>query len=159
MPSQLHARLDWTNLVAAFSPCTECENAEWLIIHSYYRHSSACTRSFIPTQSPALLSQLHICSIHKYAFRLGYARKWGWIHVYVLASFPSLHAQLLSLAVQKAGEGLDGFITWCMPQLMSCSVCSCMGLFSLLHSSFPKFSSFFLFSLSCESDCYCIDRG
>jgi len=28
-----------------------------------------------------------------------------------LASFPGLHAQLLLLAVQKAGEGLDGFIT------------------------------------------------
>ena len=28
-----------------------------------------------------------------------------------LASFPGLHAQLLSLAVRKAGEGLDGFIT------------------------------------------------
>ena len=30
---------------------------------------------------------------------------------YELASFPGLHAQLLSLAVRKAGEGLDGFIT------------------------------------------------
>jgi len=29
----------------------------------------------------------------------------------MLASFPGLHAQLLSLAVRKAGEGLDGFIT------------------------------------------------
>jgi len=28
-----------------------------------------------------------------------------------LASFPGLHAQLLLLAVRKAGEGLDGFIT------------------------------------------------
>ena len=28
-----------------------------------------------------------------------------------LASFPGLYAQLLSLAVRKAGEGLDGFIT------------------------------------------------
>jgi len=28
-----------------------------------------------------------------------------------LASFPGLHAQLLSLAVQKVGEGLEGFIT------------------------------------------------
>jgi len=28
-----------------------------------------------------------------------------------IASFPGLHAQLLSLAVRKAGEGLDGFIT------------------------------------------------
>jgi len=28
-----------------------------------------------------------------------------------LASFPGLHAQLLSLAVRKAGEGLDGLIT------------------------------------------------
>jgi len=28
-----------------------------------------------------------------------------------LASFPGLHTQLLSLAVGKAGEGLDGFIT------------------------------------------------
>jgi len=30
---------------------------------------------------------------------------------HTLASFPGLHAQLLSLAVRKAGEGLDGFIT------------------------------------------------
>jgi len=29
----------------------------------------------------------------------------------LLALFPGLHAQLLSLAVQKAGEGLDRFIT------------------------------------------------
>jgi len=29
----------------------------------------------------------------------------------MVASFPGLHAQLLSLAVQKVGEGLDGFIT------------------------------------------------
>jgi len=28
-----------------------------------------------------------------------------------IASFPGLHAQLLSHAVRKAGEGLDGFIT------------------------------------------------
>jgi len=28
-----------------------------------------------------------------------------------IALFPGLHAQLLSLAVRKAGEGLDGFIT------------------------------------------------
>jgi len=28
-----------------------------------------------------------------------------------------------------------------------------------LHSSFPDFSSFFLFSLSRESDRYCINRG
>jgi len=28
-----------------------------------------------------------------------------------LASFPGLHTQLLSLAVRKAREGLDGFIT------------------------------------------------
>jgi len=28
------------------------------------------------------------------------------------ASFPGLHAQLLLLAVRKAGEGLDGFIMW-----------------------------------------------
>ena len=42
------------------------------------------------------------------------AWEWG----YNLASFPGLHAQLLSLAVPKAGEGLEGFITWCMPLLM-----------------------------------------
>ena len=29
----------------------------------------------------------------------------------VLASFPGLHTQLLSLAVRKVGEGLDGLIT------------------------------------------------
>ena len=28
-----------------------------------------------------------------------------------LALFPGLHTQLLPLAVRKAGEGLDGFIT------------------------------------------------
>jgi len=33
------------------------------------------------------------------------------------------------------------------------------GFVLSLHSSFPEFSSFFLFSLSCESDCYWIDRG
>ena len=76
-----------------------------------------------------------------------------------IASLPGLHTQLLSHAVRKAGEGLDGFITWCMPRLTSCSVSSHLGLFSPLHSSFPEFSSLFLFSLSCESDCYWIDRG
>ena len=49
-----------------------------------------------------------------------------------IASFPGLHAQLLSLAVWKAGEGLDGFITWCMPRLMSCSVWVCSLPFPLL---------------------------
>jgi len=39
-----------------------------------------------------------------------------------LASFPGLHAQLLSLAVRKAGEGLDRFITRCLPLLMSHTV-------------------------------------
>jgi len=29
---------------------------------------------------------------------------------YKVASFPGLHAQLLSLAVRKVGEGLDGLI-------------------------------------------------
>ena len=76
-----------------------------------------------------------------------------------IVSLPGLHTQLLSHAVRKAGEGLDGFITWCMPRLTSCSVGSHLGLFSPLHSSFPDFSSFFLFSLSWESDCYWIDRG
>jgi len=33
------------------------------------------------------------------------------LHMQGLASFPGLHAQLVSLAVRKAGEGLDGFIT------------------------------------------------
>jgi len=80
-------------------------------------------------------------------------------HTQCLASFPGLHAQLLSLAVRKAGEGLDGFITWCVSRLTSCSVCSRLGLFSPLRLFFPDFSSFFLFSLSCESDCYWIDRG
>ena len=56
-------------------------------------------------------------------------RVWACTYIWV-ASFPGLHAQLLSLAVRKAGKGLDGFITWCMPRLMSCSVCSCLGLFS-----------------------------
>jgi len=41
-----------------------------------------------------------------------------------LALFPGLRAQLLSLAVRKAGEGLDGLITWCVPRLMSCTVAS-----------------------------------
>jgi len=38
----------------------------------------------------------------------------------MLASFPGLHAQLLSLAVQKWGEGLEGFITWCMLLMYPC---------------------------------------
>ena len=50
-----------------------------------------------------------------------------------IASFPGLYAQLLLLTVWKAGEGLDGFITWCMPLLTSRSVCSHLGLFSPLH--------------------------
>ena len=37
------------------------------------------------------------------------------------------------------------------------SVCSHLGLFYPLHFSFPEFSSFFLFCLSCESNCYWID--
>ena len=41
-----------------------------------------------------------------------------------LASFPGLHAQLLSLAVRKAGEGLDGLIMWCVPRLTSRTVAS-----------------------------------
>jgi len=57
------------------------------------------------------------------------------------------------------GEGLDGLITWCVPLRTLRSVCSHLGLFSPLHSSFPEFSSLFLFSLSCEFDCYWIDRG
>jgi len=76
-----------------------------------------------------------------------------------LTSFPGLHVQLMLLAVWKAGEGLEGFIMWCMSLLTSRSVCSHLGLFSPLHSSFPEFSSFFLFSLSCESNCYWIDCG
>jgi len=32
-------------------------------------------------------------------------------HGACIASFPGLHAQLLSLAIRKAGEGLDGIIT------------------------------------------------
>ena len=53
----------------------------------------------------------------------------------------------------------SGFITCCMPRLTSRSVCSHLGLFSPLLSSFPEFSSFFLFSLPCKSDCYWLDRG
>ena len=41
------------------------------------------------------------------------------------------------------GKGLEGFITWCMPLLTSRSICSHLGLFSPLHSSFPEFSCFF----------------
>jgi len=47
-----------------------------------------------------------------------------------VASFPGLHTQLFSLAVRKAWEGLDRYITWCVLRLMSCSVCSLLGLFS-----------------------------
>jgi len=43
----------------------------------------------------------------------------GW-SVHGLASFPGLHAQLLSLAVWKAWEGLEGFITWCVPLTHPC---------------------------------------
>ena len=35
------------------------------------------------------------------------------------ASFPGLHAKLLSLSIQKAGEGLEGFIMWCVLLLTS----------------------------------------
>ena len=45
----------------------------------------------------------------------------------LLASFPGLHAQLLPLAVRKAGEGLDGFIMCCVQRLTSFSVCSHLG--------------------------------
>ena len=76
-----------------------------------------------------------------------------------VALFPGLHAQLCRLQYEKRGEGLERFITWCMPLLTSCSVCSRLGLFSPLHSSFPELSSFFLFSLSCESNCFWINRG
>jgi len=41
-----------------------------------------------------------------------------------VASFPGFHAQLLLLAVRKVGEGLDGFIMWCMPLLTSRAVAS-----------------------------------
>ena len=41
-----------------------------------------------------------------------------------LALFPGHHAQLLLLAVRKVGEGLEGFITWCVPLLTSCTVAS-----------------------------------
>ena len=44
-----------------------------------------------------------------------------------LASFPGLHAQLCSmksLQYKKRGEGLEGFITWFMPRLMSRTVAS-----------------------------------
>ena len=41
-----------------------------------------------------------------------------------VALFPGLHAQLLLLAVRKAGEGLDGLITWCVPRLTSRTVAS-----------------------------------
>jgi len=38
--------------------------------------------------------------------------------------------------------------------LTSCSVCSHLGLFSPIYSSFPEFCLLFLFILSCKSDCY-----
>jgi len=41
-----------------------------------------------------------------------------------VALFPGFHAQLLLLAVRKVGEGLDGFITWCMPLLTTRAVAS-----------------------------------
>ena len=47
-----------------------------------------------------------------------------WLPIVYLASFPGLHAQVLSLAVQKAGEGLEGFITLCMALLTSHTVAS-----------------------------------
>jgi len=40
-----------------------------------------------------------------------------------LALFPVLHAQLLPPTVRKAGEGLEGFITLCMPLLISLKPC------------------------------------
>jgi len=69
-----------------------------------------------------------------------------------VALFPGLMPSFCHLQYEKRGEGLDGFITWCVPLLMSHSVCSYLGLFSPF--SFPEFSFFFLFCLSCESNCY-----
>jgi len=77
------------------------------------------------------------------------------ISSFLISSFP---VPAFRPTLRKAGEGLDGFITWWVPRLTSCSVCSRLGLFSLLHSSFPEFSSFFVFRLTCESDCYWIRR-
>ena len=65
----------------------------------------------------------------------------------------------LSLAVWKAG-GRPGWIYHVMhAALTSHSVCSYLGSLPFTHSSFYEFYSFFLFSLSCEFDCYWIDRG
>ena len=83
----------------------------------------------------------------------------GFVLSLSLVPRPSHPCSFCHLHYEKQGEGLEGFIMWCVPLLISHSVCSHLGLFSPLHSSFPEFSSFFLFSLSCESDCYWIDRG
>ena len=77
-----------------------------------------------------------------------------------LASFPGLHAQLLSLACSTKSGGRPGRTYHVMRAAANV-------MFSLLTSGFvlspslffPEFSSFFLFSLSSESDCYWIDRG
>ena len=76
-----------------------------------------------------------------------------------LASFPGLHTELLSIAVRKA-EGRLGRIYHMMRAAADV-------MFSLLTSGFVLFPSLFfpwiqfvlLFSLSCDSDCYWIDRG
>jgi len=62
-----------------------------------------------------------------------------------LALFPGLHTQLLSLTVRKAGEGLDGFITWCVRgwcHAQSADVWVCSLPFTFLsQNSVPSFSS------------------
>ena len=50
--------------------------------------------------------------------------KTRWLQWSTLASFPGLHAQLLSLAVWKRGKAWTDFITWCVPLLMSRTVAS-----------------------------------
>ena len=76
-----------------------------------------------------------------------------------IASFPGLHAQLLLLAVRKAG-GRSGRIyhVMCAAADVTFSLLT-SGFFLSPSLFFPEFSSFFLFSLSCEFDCYWIDRG
>ena len=66
---------------------------------------------------------------------------------------------VLSLAVQRAGGDLKGLLMWHVPRLTSCSVCLHLSLFSPLRCSFSEFSTFFLLSLSCKSNNYCINHS
>ena len=76
-----------------------------------------------------------------------------------VALFPGLYTQLLSLAVRKVRTRLGRiYHVMCVAAEVTFSLLT-SGFVLPLLSSFLEFSSFFLFSLSCKSDCYWIDCG